>query len=69
MAIVLEVETEWLRGIDVPMEGFRYSNAYSMEYIIMNRISEDSDLKDILNIIIELPANKLKSVKVMIQIL
>ena len=67
MAIVLEVSSEWLRGLDVPMEGFRYPKVYSEKYIIINRISEDPDLNEILNILIEMPADKLKTVKEMIQ--
>ena len=67
MAIVLEVAPDWLRGLDVPMEGFSYPNTYSEKYIIMNRISEDPDLKEIINILIEMPADKLKVVKEMIQ--
>ncbi len=69
MAIVLDVDSEWLRGLDVPMKRVRCDDEgiYSAGRNIMKRISEDAEFENIINILMNVSSDKLEAVKEKLQ--
>lgn len=68
MAIVLDVSSGWLRGLDVPMENSRSADSiYEPANAIIRKIIVINDLEEIVTILADMPSDKLKFVKEMIK--
>lgn len=68
MAIVLDVSSEWLRGLDVPMENpHNVDSIYEPANAIIRKIFENDGLEEIVTILTDMPTDKLKLVKQMIK--
>ena len=68
MAIILDVSSEWLRGLDVPMENPRSADSiYEPANALIRKIFENDDLEEIVTILADMPSDKLKLVKEMIK--
>lgn len=68
MAITLDVSSEWLRGLDVPMENPSSADSiYEPANALIRKIFENDDLEEIVTILADMPSDKLKLVKEMIK--
>ena len=68
MAIVLNMASDWLRGLDVTMENPRNANdIYAPANALISKIFENDDLEKIVTILADMPSDKLKLVKEMIK--
>ena len=68
MAIVLDVSSDWLQGLDVPMENPRSADSiYEPANALIRKIFENDDLEEIVTILADMPSDKLKLVKEMIK--
>lgn len=60
MAIVLDVSSDWLRGLNVPMRESRCTdNIYSPADAIISKIFENAELEEIVTILTDMPSDKL----------